>query len=169
MSVESAVCVWVCSLLMPTKCQQNKSLPCRRFKFIFIFCVQFWPLLIFAPIDWSDYYKLVATAFLYLRVDGCACVCLRVNVGCRGRYVYTFVSIYQLDFGELLKHFLFINYGWCDLLLWLLPANCQSSECTLYRWWRLRIDLVLCSNANKSALSDPDEMLSTCLPGGRRW
>lgn len=33
----------------------------------------------------------------------CACECI-------------FVSIYQLDFGELLKHFLFINYGWYDLL-----------------------------------------------------
>lgn len=116
-------CEWVCvcSFLMPVKCQQNKSLRrCLKYSssFFYIFAFNF-ALCSFSPssnalvADGSDasrqnhLYSVYETLFFISagrsECARCACECI-------------FVSIYQLDFGELLKHFLFINYGWYDLL-----------------------------------------------------
>lgn len=117
-----SVCLCVCSFLMPAKCQQNKSLR-RLFE---IFVVSFFLLFSLSTLLSAHFrphrthlwqmgrtradktiYMLYETMFFISmgrwECARCACECI-------------FVSIYQLDFGELLKHFLFINYGWYDLL-----------------------------------------------------
>lgn len=113
---ESAGVRWacVCSFIMPMKCQQNKSLPryCCGLKNIFcffLFC-SFCSFLFHqrTHVDWARTSWTRCSSFSVAH----RCAVERCSLW----FCYRCGYLYQLEFGEVLRHFLFINYGWYDSL-----------------------------------------------------